>query len=598
MDGSLGAAGRAPGLAPPVSGAALFGREMERRMRLCRRGTLSTGCSEIDDALLLGGGFERGCVVGVSAEEVDFGVLLGLQTIARALVFEGSLNEGRSQSRSSSSSSSSSSKQRAAIITTLPVTAILPTLRDAIRFQAQIKHGPQSPNVDAEVRRSLEAISVSRIFDIEGLWEVLRELGESQAETSFRHNHNEDTSGELERNSEDAMRGAANEEMEESTEAGAEQADTDLTDPTDPTTNLIPRRSPSPETVAPLPRPATQLPPLRIGNENRRLVVRKAEILDSEDEEPLSSSPLSSPPPSTIAPGSASPAEEPAQSPADPEPHHTPSLDPEPEAQPQKSDSPRSTPPENPPPPVPDIILVTHFSSLLTTLFTHADKTSAHTNLQLLSSHLRHLATSSADPLIMLLNTTTSPAVGPSTSTSITAPRPFPAPDPHPIPPPPEVVHHRPLDATLRSVFHPAPHSHGHGARRNKPSFGATFAQLLDLHLLCTSLPRTRDDAETAVALGVGDVRRAWVVEVLLDEGGVWLWGEAGVAGRGGGGDGGGEGESGRPPRRVNREQRWAAVDVRDGVRIVNAFAATGGGGGGGSRGPVRVVGGFGGSRV
>lgn len=76
MDGSLGAAGRAPGLAPPVSGAALFGREMERRMRLCRRGTLSTGCSEIDDALLLGGGFERGCVVGVSAEEVDFGVLV------------------------------------------------------------------------------------------------------------------------------------------------------------------------------------------------------------------------------------------------------------------------------------------------------------------------------------------------------------------------------------------------------------------------------------------------------------------------------------------------------------------------------------------
>ncbi|KAK5626832.1 hypothetical protein RRF57_002547 [Xylaria bambusicola] len=62
----------------PVSGATLYAREIGRRKGLRSRGVVSTGCSEIDDALLLGGGFERGCVVGVSAEEVDFGVLVSV----------------------------------------------------------------------------------------------------------------------------------------------------------------------------------------------------------------------------------------------------------------------------------------------------------------------------------------------------------------------------------------------------------------------------------------------------------------------------------------------------------------------------------------
>ncbi len=67
--------GTAPGLTP-VLGATLFKQEIERRKKLHGRGVMPTGCSEIDDALLLGGGFERGCVIGVSAEEVDFGVLV------------------------------------------------------------------------------------------------------------------------------------------------------------------------------------------------------------------------------------------------------------------------------------------------------------------------------------------------------------------------------------------------------------------------------------------------------------------------------------------------------------------------------------------
>lgn len=60
----------------PISGATLFAQESTRRRNLRQKGAIPTGCPEIDDVLLLGGGFERGCVVGVSAEDVNFGVLV------------------------------------------------------------------------------------------------------------------------------------------------------------------------------------------------------------------------------------------------------------------------------------------------------------------------------------------------------------------------------------------------------------------------------------------------------------------------------------------------------------------------------------------
>ncbi|KAI0542764.1 hypothetical protein GGR58DRAFT_451908 [Xylaria digitata] len=607
MDSDPGSAEIAPGLAP-VSGAVLFEREVERRERLRCRGVVRTGCPEIDDALLLGGGFERGCVVGVSAEEADFGVLLGLQTIARTLVFEGNPNENPTTSLSGS-------KQRATIVTTLPVTTILPLLRDVIRSQLQIKLGPRNPGMDVELRRCLEVISISRIFDIEGLWEVLRELDEAWSKTESCQNEygNEKTTsphvsnGEsLEPGVETVVKNLINEERGEkdSTEASSEKAGIDLVDTTPP-------RDSSEPTASSL-GPATQLPPLRIGPELQPLA-RKSEVLDSEDEEPFSSSPLSSPPPSTVAPGSLSPSEEYPQPPVEVDSHAAPSPGPEPEARSQDS-VPNPVPPEKPLPPVPDIILVTHFSTLLTALFTHRDKTSAHTNLHLLSSKFRHLALS-AGPLIMLLNTTTSPSPESLTSVSTT---PGPVDANQPITPAEATKQQRPLDATLRSIFNPGvqlhspniPQGHkpgygyGHSynatasrlTRRNKPSFGATFAQFLDLHLLATKVPRTRDDAETAVALGTGagaeDVKYAWVVEALLDEQQIWQWEK--VAGSKEVGED--IAPDTRLPPRVNREQRWAAVDVLDGVRIVNAFSA--GASGSANRGPVRIAAGFGGPRV
>lgn len=61
----------------PVSGATLFEQETRRRDGLRRRGNCLAGCRELDHEVLLGG-FERGCVVGLSAEEEEVGLLVSL----------------------------------------------------------------------------------------------------------------------------------------------------------------------------------------------------------------------------------------------------------------------------------------------------------------------------------------------------------------------------------------------------------------------------------------------------------------------------------------------------------------------------------------
>ncbi|KAF5621818.1 hypothetical protein F52700_10690 [Fusarium sp. NRRL 52700] len=210
----------------------------------------------------------------------------------------------------------------------------------------------------------------------------------------------------------------------------------------------------------------------------------------------------------------------------------------------------------------PDVIVITHFSSLLTGLFFHREKSAAHAALQLLNSHLRDLSRNlSSRPLILLLNSTSAVSSDPALATTTTT-----AASP---------AKQTQVDPTLRSIFNP-PQSTGYSARRTKPNFGLIFTQLLDLHLLCTKVPKTRQDAEGAVRQLPGDeIELVWIVEVLLDELGVW------------------EGHTGA---RSGREQRWAAVKVERG-RIRQAFD---------EKKPedklpdtsdVRVAGGFGGRR-
>ncbi|CAG9995792.1 unnamed protein product [Clonostachys byssicola] len=254
----------------------------------------------------------------------------------------------------------------------------------------------------------------------------------------------------------------------------------------------------------------------------------------------------------------------------------------------------------------PGMIVITHFSSLLSALFSHRSSAAAHAKLQLLASHVRRLSRSlPSNPLILILNSTNTAVDTSSSSSTSTTPGPT-------APPPPSTAYpserqRKQLDPTLRSIFHnPQPSSssanYGEGnpaARRytvTKPAFGLVFAQLLDLHLLCTRVPRSRKDSEllagvrtpAAVQRDRETVEFVTVVEVLLDEMGVWKETTT---------DGGGDADDDvRKWARRNREQRWGPVVV-DGGRVVEAFSGAASTKTTNTE-PVRVHGGFGGPRV
>ncbi|KAH6628440.1 hypothetical protein F5144DRAFT_654848 [Chaetomium tenue] len=423
----------------PQPATLLLDDEIARREGLATHGRIQTGCYTLDEHVLLGG-LDRGSVVGVSVEEEEekgVGLAIGLQTAAGLLV--------------------DVPNARVMVVTTLPVAGLLPKLRAALvaKLTTSIpREGLQS--LQSEVKGCLERISIARVFDVEGLWEVLRELEEAVAVA----------------------------------ERGPPQ-------PAQQTDNKSGNASP---------------PPAK-GQRQQR-----TEVLDSEDEGGLSS---------PESPPSASPPR-------------------------QQTATPEQTNPST----LPDMILITHTSTLLNTLFTGRDKETAHSTTQLLATHLRTLTRSPSHggPLVMLLNSTTSPYAHPNDTTTTTA-----------APPTDSDRTPKQLNLTLRSIFNPPPAPQpGHvyalaAARRSKPSFGLVFSQMLDVHLLCTRVPRTRGDIAALVANPGVAVEGAyvWVVEVLLDETGVYGEREAG-----GGWDWG---------ERRCREQRWGAVDVDGEGRVVDA---------------------------
>ncbi|KAG6259544.1 hypothetical protein E4U24_003810 [Claviceps purpurea] len=192
----------------------------------------------------------------------------------------------------------------------------------------------------------------------------------------------------------------------------------------------------------------------------------------------------------------------------------------------------------------PSFILITHFSTLLSGLFAQRERQAAHSTISLLSARLNYLSRNlPPGPLIMILNSVTE-SPGP-TRTRIQD-------DSKPKPTSTKPTPSTPLDPSLQSIFSAPPplnipgyHHTGNLPRRLKPSFGLVFTQLLDLHLLCSRVARTRArDGLPVPGLqdGEGHVGSVvTVVEVLMDEMGVW------------------QGRRGVRPR---REQRWTAVDV------------------------------------
>jgi hypothetical protein len=71
----------------PLPASLLLDRELARKGGPARKGSLvTTGCGELDDYVLLGG-FERGSVVGVSAEGEEVGVLVCLLSAVYLLIY-------------------------------------------------------------------------------------------------------------------------------------------------------------------------------------------------------------------------------------------------------------------------------------------------------------------------------------------------------------------------------------------------------------------------------------------------------------------------------------------------------------------------------
>ncbi|KAL2269616.1 hypothetical protein VTJ83DRAFT_1800 [Remersonia thermophila] len=134
---------------------------------------------------------------------------------------------------------------RAMIITTLPVATLLPQLRTALFGQFPLTCVGNPYEVHVKVRACLERVAISRVFDVEGLLEVLGELDEGNALVSRAEARREMPAGQV---SED-------------------------------------KKEPPPPPPPPPPKPKKQ---------------QRIEVRDSEDESSLSSSPLSSPPASPL----------------------------------------------------------------------------------------------------------------------------------------------------------------------------------------------------------------------------------------------------------------------------------------------------------
>ncbi|THV44814.1 hypothetical protein BGAL_0574g00060, partial [Botrytis galanthina] len=453
------ASASAPALAPASSHSIRADQllELEERQRTLFNeqdngsARIRTGCQEIDEYVLCAGkdhsngGFERGIVVGLSAADGDESTgsrVISLNLIASVLLQHIDLVN---VIQNSQSESTNKSKPKVVVIDTtgsfnLPL--LVRILRSRLSKRrcemrsrnditinlndGQITDESTEIDIQKEVTALLELVAISRVFDIEGLWEVLSELGQPK---------------DLSRNNGD-----------------------DQEIPT-----IIPSRTSEP-----------------VEGEAEPLHKIPEEICDSEEEDIE----LTPPPPA---------------------------------------------PPVKPPTPIPsstetssEILIIDSMHHLISHLFTHSEKISAHNLLSLLSQTL-HTLTRTQNILTILHNTTLSTK---STFTNHHPSRqpPPPASNPHP---------------TIHSIF---------TSTAQKPSLGRIFDDFLNLHIMISKLPKKRGDAEMLYGrddhtspAGNEDVAYNFVFEVLRDECPVL----------------GGDRKLGR--RFGDREQRWGVFDMGDG---------------------------------
>ncbi|KAL7954100.1 hypothetical protein V8C34DRAFT_295293 [Trichoderma compactum] len=467
------APGPGPGPSQPglVSASALASIEKRRRDFVRSLGPCPSGCEDLDAYVLLGG-FERGSVVGISAEDEDgVGVTLGLQVLVCSLLDK--------------------AVQKVQIVAPKPPSTIVVLLKNSITAELKAR-GITAPNeIAAHGRECLDRILLSRVFDMDGLCEVLADLDNAVAPGAEEHVLHKPEGDDAQPTGEKTTKTHAKAD-DLSRDLGGDEPQSpsvvaEIQDSQDEDEALSPSQS-----LETAPRPEALHE------------VQKSEAATSDEQSKQDSTAIKD---TTTATAN----------------NNNPTLT------------------------TPDIILITHFSSLLTGFFTQRDNSVAHATLRLLASRLRRLSrTLPSNPLILLINSTDSGAASSTTTTAAAAAH---SSELHSndIPPPEQPATQKPsVDPTLRSIFNPASessgHGHGHagGYKPNKPTFGLVFTQLLDVHLLCTRAPRP----------GKASLPRALtVVEVLLD--GIGLW----------------EGSRGF---RKRREQRWTVVAPYNG-RIINA---------------------------
>jgi hypothetical protein len=433
-------------------------------------GRIQSGCREVDEQVLVDG-FERGSVVGISAEEEQMGTMLVMQTLASALI--------------------TSENHRVMVITAQPQGVVAANIRDAIR--RQVGDGLSRREMIEPIKQCLGRVSIARIFDLDGLWEVLGELGKDRSD---------DLEAEI-----------ASEQRPPMERCGEARQDASR------------KEQPPQEAAEPIqktPAVMTEIPDSQAPGDD-----------DLSDDMEVEEVDQSMPSPAIPAPEKRISKSPPSSPPLPPQPN--------PRVASETSNG-----------PLPTIILIPQISNLLNSYFATHDKTSAHKTVEILGCHIHRLSrTLPSCPLILLLNGTTTTTTTPVTNSG---------PNPH------DFSHGSTSSRdTLLSIFNTPPPAFGLGGydgpmRRIRPSFGHTFAQLVDVHLLCTKVPKTVNDAEALYdAQGnrkhpSGPAHLAWVVEVLHDGVGAWKCST----------------EDPPPPRQF-RHQRWGVVDLHRG-RVMDAF--------------------------
>ncbi|KAI9730468.1 MAG: hypothetical protein M1818_008163 [Claussenomyces sp. TS43310] len=442
----------APTPAAPLLASTLFSDMVrQKRRRRCVPGLdrLRTGCAQIDEDVL-GGGLERGIVCGVSAGmEQGAGRLLTFHILITALLSDPHVTATIIDSTGS-----------------FPLLLLSEVLQHRVSENAELDRRRQESGghakpeqsrdpaeekgrIDKLVKGCLGRVAISRVFDVEGVWEVLSEVGR-RCERSAREAGDGDVTSATD------MGPAGDETSDEGVDMSLvpDSGDADAHDKAD-------------------------------GDATAKM---KTEIIDSEEEDDDDVS---------LSPKQTSPLPQHSGSDRDMSRDSTEIIKHE-EANDVDAASDRSEETNV-------MVVIDDMTTLINTLFSKTERTSAHTILASLSRALHSLCRRHA-LLILLLNGLTTPKRSQATDTR-------------------NSTSGRAKASGKRgvSIF---------SSTASKPALGHTFSSLLDLHLLITPVPQRRVDAEMLYGGGARHEEGGAQDADVQDEGGGGAEGDDDAPGR------------------------------------------------------------------